>query len=125
MLLVDIDVMIDYLRGHAAAVAFVKRHADRIALSAIVVAELYAGVRGDEERATLDELIGLFPIVPIDGQTACTGGLFKRDYGKSHGVGLADAMIAATAVEKQADLATLNVKHYPMLSDLKPAYRKR
>jgi predicted nucleic acid-binding protein len=50
--------------------------------------------------------------------------LFKRDYGKSHGVGLADAIIAATCEAENADLKTLNVKHYPMIEGLIPAYRK-
>ena len=37
---------------------------------------------------------------------------------------LADAMIAATAQAERAELKTLNVKHYPMIKGLKPAYRK-
>ena len=35
--------------------------------------------------------------------------------GKAHGVGLNDALIAATAVNRNACLYTLNVKHYPSL----------
>ena len=35
-----------------------------------------------------------------------------------------DAIIAATAEAERADLKTLNVKHYPMIKGLKPAYRK-
>jgi predicted nucleic acid-binding protein len=52
------------------------------------------------------------------------GGLLKRDYGKSHGVGLADAIVAATAEAENAELKTLHTKHYPMLKGLKPAYLK-
>ena len=50
--------------------------------------------------------------------------LYKRDFNKSHGVGLADAILAATAENEKAELKTLNVKHYPMISGLKPAYKK-
>ncbi len=46
---------------------------------------------------------------------AAAGGLIRRDYGKSHGVGLADAIIAATVELRKADLVTLNRKHFPML----------
>ena len=46
------------------------------------------------------------------------------DYAASHGVGLADAIIAATATLEDAALGTLNIKHYPMLAGLEPAYRK-
>jgi len=52
------------------------------------------------------------------------GGLYKRDYGKSHGVGLADAILTATAEAENAELKTLNTKHYPMLKGLRPAYKK-
>mgnify|MGYP000852648065 CR=1 FL=1 len=50
--------------------------------------------------------------------------MYRRDYGKSHGVGLADAILAATAEAEKAELKTLNTKHYPMLKGLKPAYTK-
>ena len=52
------------------------------------------------------------------------GGLYKRDYGKSHGVSLADAVVAATTTFENAELKTLNVKHYPMFDAIEPAYRK-
>ncbi len=55
-LLLDTDVMVDFLRGHARAVGLVKGHCERIVLSTVVVAELYAGVKGEQEQAILDEL---------------------------------------------------------------------
>ncbi len=123
-MLVDTDVMVDFLRGHAKAVALVHDHSPRIILSGIAAAELYAGVKGDKELNTLDDLLSLFRIVPVSAELARAGGLYKRDYAKSHGVGLADAIIAATAQAESADLKTLNVKHYPIIKGLKPAYRK-
>ena len=124
-ILVDTDVVVDYLRGHGTAVAFVKKHAESIVLSAIVVAELYAGVKGDQEQAVLDELVSFFRIIPVTDEIARAGGLHKRDYGGSHSVSLADAIVAATAQAQDAELKTLNVKHYPMLKGLKPAYVKK
>ena len=123
-LLVDTDVMIDFLRGHPKAVALVKKHSSRIILSSIVAAELYAGVRGDEELDALDNLISLFRVIPVSASLARTGGLYRRDYCKAHGVGLADAIVAATAEAEDAELKTLNTKHYPMIKGLKPAYTK-
>ena len=122
--LFDTDVMIDFLRGHPKAVALVKRYAGAVSLSSIVVAELYAGVKGDRERSTLDTLISFYRVVPVSSEIARVGGFFKRDFGKSHGVGLADAIIAATAESECVDLMTLNVKHYPMIKGLKPPYVK-
>jgi hypothetical protein len=123
-ILLDTDILVDFLRGYNKAEAFIAAQADRIILSAIVVAELFAGVKGEAEREALDALVSLFRIVPVDVEIAKAGGLYKRDYGKSHGVGLADAILAATAEAWKAELKTLNIKHYPMLKGLRPAYTK-
>ncbi len=123
-ILVDTDVLVGFLRGREQAIAFVSENADRIILSAVAVAELHSGVKSSTEEASLDDLIGLFRVVEITGEIAKVGGLYKRDYGRSHGVGLADALLAATAEVEGAKLATLNVRHYPMVQGLRPAYRR-
>jgi predicted nucleic acid-binding protein len=123
-LLVDTDLMIDYLRGLPGAVTFLKRHADRMVLSAVVIAEVYAGARNDRERENLDGSLAAFRVVPVTAEIAREGGLLRSRFGKSHGVGLADALLAATALHEHAELATLNVKHYPMIKGLKPAYSR-
>ena len=123
-ILLDTDVLVDFLRGHSKAVAFINAHSARIILSSIVVAELYAGVKGNAEQATLEDFISLFRVVPVSAEIAKAGGLYKRDYGKSHGVGLADGILAATAEAENAELKTLNRKHYPMLKGLMPAHMK-
>jgi len=123
-ILPDTDVLVDFLRGHPEAVAFVNACSDRIILSSIVVAELYAGVKGEAECMALEDFVSLFRVVPVSAEIAKAGGLYKRDYAKSHEVGLADALLAATAEAENAELKTLNIRHYPMLRDLRPAYDK-
>jgi hypothetical protein len=123
-ILLDTDILVDFLRGHSKSIAFVKANSARVILSTIVVAELYAGVKGDAEQAVLNDFVSLFRIVPVSVNIAKAGGLYKRDYGQSHGVGLADAILAATAEAEDAELKTLNIKHYPMLKGLRPAYTK-
>ena len=123
-ILLDTDVLVDFFRGHSKAVAFVNAHTTRIILSSIIVAELYTGVKGDAEQIALENFVSLFRVVPVSVEIAKAGGLYKRDCGKSHGVGLADAILAATAEAENAELKTLNTKHYPMLRGLRPAYKK-
>ncbi len=65
-----------------------------------------------------------FEIISVNEKTAITGGLFCRTFLKSHGVGIADAVIAATAEAEGATLVTLNQKHFPMLSKVIVPYRK-
>jgi hypothetical protein len=123
-ILLDTDVLVDFLRDNNKAVTFIGTHSARIILSSIVVAELYAGVKGNSEQAALDDFVSLFRVVPVSVEIAKAGGLYKRDYGKSHGVGLADAILAATAEAEDAELKTLDRKHYLMLKGLRPAYTK-
>ena len=81
-------------------------------------------MKGDIEQAALDGFVSLFRVIPLDIEVAKAGGLYKRDYGKSHGVGIADGILAATAEAESAELKTLSTKHYPMLKGLKPVYTK-
>jgi len=93
-------------------------------MSAITLAELYAGVREGTERTALDTFVQAFTILPVDDEIAVKGGLYRRDYSKSHSVGLADALIAATAAKHNATLVTLNNKHFPMLTNVVVPYQK-
>jgi predicted nucleic acid-binding protein len=125
--LIDTDVWIDYLRGHPQAVAFVKKLPERVWISAVSVAELYVGVREGAERLALEQLLSTLNVIDVNSAIAAQGGLLRRDWGKSHGVGLNDALIAATAQAFGSRLFSLNLKHYPMLdtSAIKVAYVKK
>ncbi len=123
-LLIDTDVLIDYLRGQPDAVGYLDGLTEPLLISVITVAELYAGVREGDERTRLDQFVGAFQVVPVDPGIAQKGRLFRRDYLKSHNVALADALIAATADSMQATLVTLNQKHFPMLGSVFVPYRK-
>lgn len=121
-LLIDTDVLIEYLRGHGEAVEYLEGLTSDLYLSVISVAELFAGVRGDEEEKSLKQLLLAFTILPVTEKTARLGGLYRRDYKSSHGTGLADALIAASAEENGADLVTFNRRHFPMVSRLTVPY---
>lgn len=124
-LLLDTDLLIDFLRGQRQAIAFMQGESGPMAVSALTVAELHAGVRDGEEKDRLAELLSLFSQIPVDPEVAAEGGLLRRDYGPSHGTGLVDAILAATALRQGLRLATLNARHYPMLSEVVVPYRKR
>ena len=120
----DTDILVDYLREYPPAVEYLESRRDDLLTSAVVVAELHAGVREGKERAALNTLLSLFEVVSIDIELAERGGLLRRDFGPKHGTGLADALIAATAQQTGAELATLNVKHFPMVQNVTVPYKK-
>jgi len=82
------------------------------------------GVRDRREREVLDQLLGLLHTIEISTKITQQAGLWRREYGKSHGTGIIDALIAACADASQIPLATLNVKHFPMLPRVSAPYRK-
>jgi len=124
VLVIDTDVLIDYLRDQPQAVAFLEGCDQALAASVITVAELYAGVRDGEERHRLDAFVEAFDLIPLDGKAAVVAGLWRRQYGRRHGTSLADALIAASADGVGGTLVTLNQRHFPMLTNLLIPYRK-
>ncbi len=113
--LLDTDLLIDFLRKHPRAAALFEKLPEDCAISTLSVAELHAGVREGAEHEALDLLLGTFTHIALSTEIAAQGGLLRRDWGKSHGVGLNDALIAATAIDTDRVLMSLNAKHFPML----------
>src|SRR4029453_3401411 len=65
-LLIDTDVLIDYLRDYPEALSYVEVQQERFLISVVTVAEVYAGVREGEERARLEQFLRAFEIIPLD-----------------------------------------------------------
>lgn len=112
--LLDTDVVIDHLRG-ARRLAI----ADGLTSYSVVTrAELFAG-RAKEEGA-IAQLLGPFRELPVDRAIAECAGRLRRD----HGVRIADALIAATALMHGLALVTRNFRdfeHVPRLRLRPPA----
>ena len=122
--LFDTDVLIEYLRGKDEAQMYIDNIQDVIYMSSISMAELYAGVRKGEESRKLEVFIETFEVISLNKNIAKIGGLYRNQYKPSHGTGLADALIAATAKEIGALVITFNTKHFPMLNDVIKPYER-
>jgi predicted nucleic acid-binding protein len=121
-IVVDTDLLIDYLREHPPAISFLEIDFTGTQLgSTATIAELYGGVRDAKERTQLDLAIRAFEVIPVSAAIARLAGEMRRTYGKSHDTGIIDCMIAATAQLENAGVATLNRKHFPMVSVVTPS----
>ena len=123
--LIDTDVLIEYLRGSEQAIRYIEGLKGELLVSIITVAELYCGVRGEDEERAMEQFLLAFELLSVDSAMAKKGGLYRRQYGATHGTGLADALIAASAAAANATLVTFNRRHYPMLRRIKAPYGRR
>lgn len=112
--LVDTDVLINFLRGKPKAREFLLAQLDSgpILCSVITVAEIFVGMRPQEQEKTM-ALLDNLEVVPVTRAIAEKAGLYKGRI-KSHSLELDDCFIAATAHTHKAALATGNGRHYPM-----------
>ena len=122
--LIDSDVIIEYLRGREQAIQYLESLEGGLCVSAITVAELYSGVRDNDEEEALERFLSAFDVIPIDQALARLGGLCRRSYQPGHGTGLADAIVALSATSAGAVLVTFNKRHSPMIDDLVVPYRR-
>jgi len=120
---VDTTVLIDVLRGHPHAVDYVLGLEEVPVCSEVTRVEVVRGLRSDERRSA-ERLFERLRWVSVDEAVARLAGEFGRRFRRSHAsIGVADLIIAATADHLGLALATTNVRHFPMLKGLRPAYR--
>jgi predicted nucleic acid-binding protein len=126
MLVLDTDVLIDVQRGHAAAIAWFAGLSEVPSVPGLVVMELVQGAQNSRQvRDVLRLTAPLQVIWPTAGD--CQRAL--TDFAALHlsqGLGLLDALIAATAIGVSAELCTFNDKHYqsvPGVVTLRPYIR--
>ncbi len=120
--LCDTSVIIDILRGYPSAIAYARNLAEPPICSEITRVEVLRGLRTDERRAT-ERLFGALRWIDVDEPIARRAGELGRAWRRSHqGIATADLIIAATAEEHGHELATLNLKHFPMITGLRLPY---
>ncbi len=119
MILADTDVLVWYLRGDARAAAALAAH-QGFCLSVVTYIELVQGMRSKRELAALRATLAALDakILQIDELVSAKAMFYVEQHFHSHSLQLADALIAATAVNAGFALLTANTKHYLPVSDL-------
>jgi predicted nucleic acid-binding protein len=100
--LVDTDVLIDHLRGHRPF----RSRRDRVFYSVVTRSELFAGRAADED--VVRRLLAAFAEIGLDRTVAEAAGRIRR----SAGIPMADAIVAASAVEFGLPIVTGNRHHF-------------
>jgi predicted nucleic acid-binding protein len=113
--LIDTDIIIDFLRRREYSRKLLEKWAAQglLAISSLTQLEIFQGMKNGEEAATSAFLDGLVTI-PVDVLIARQAGIMLGALrAKGRTIGIADAVIAATALQLGAPLLTNNVEHYP------------
>ena len=119
--LVDTDIIIDFLRGHRARLKtfFVRVQERQIKplISLISIVELYSGkeVAERKRKEFLEKVLSYFQIIPPNLAIAKKAGELRREYS----LGIVDALIAATCLSQKMSLFTFNQKHFQKIEKIK------
>lgn len=120
-MLLDTNIFIDYSRGYKPAQEAFTQLLLGQSISIVTKFELIAGAKNKREVTIIEKFLQTqnTTILPITEEASVqTEELLKKFY-HSHGLGIQDALIAATALTHNLELATRNTKHFIFIPHLK------
>ncbi len=119
MILCDINILIDFYKGDPSITQFFREvGVDNLAISTVTAGELYFGARDKRELRSIKKQLALLTQYPTTPETSQIFINLLEDFALSHRLSLPDAMIAATAIENNLPLYTLNLKDFRYISAL-------
>lgn len=118
-MIIDTDVLIWYLRGDEKARRAVE-HAGRFSMSVVTYMELVQGMRNKQELAQFRRSLRTWDarILYIDETISAKAMLYVEEHFLGHSLQIADALVAATAVQCGEPLFTANARHYKVIREL-------
>ena len=115
----DTDVLIWASRGNERAARAIDAATDR-ALAIVSLMELLQGARSKLEARQIQQSLRQlqFRILPLSEAIGAAAVALIEQHALAHGIQLADALIAATAMESGLPLCTGNAKHFRAIRGL-------
>lgn len=114
--LADTNIFIAVLKGDPLLKA--RLEATRPAINTIVYLELIQGAKNNGEVQKIEEYLTGFELIHFNEVISRRSIRLVREYSKSHGLLLPDAVIAATCLENDLSLITLNTRDFRFIEDL-------
>jgi toxin FitB len=121
LILADTDVLIDYLAGVQPIAGEIASYiqSDGLLTTAINCFELLSGAREGKRGDAVRRLVHLIPILAVDRQAALEAARVCKQLAESGlSIGMADSLIAGTALASNLPLITRNRKHFERIEDL-------
>jgi len=117
--LIDTDVLIDISRGNTDAADFVDALSGDLFIGRISAMELIIGARNKRDQKVIEQFISLYSIKELSDAIGHEAHQHLKQYAKAHGLALADALIAATAIVNDLVLVSRNDKHFRPIKELR------
>jgi len=119
-ILIDTDILIDTSRRVNEAVLCLQQLEQQATLSISVITEmeLVIGCRNKKELQILERFLSRFEILDLDKQVSDLALKLLKQYRLSHGLLIADALIASTAIAFNIRLITKNQRDYRFIAGL-------
>ena len=118
-LLLDTDVLIEILRGSARASTWLGDLGNlTIGISVLTRMEVLQGARNRREQEILMGQRDNYHLVLLAARDSAQALSWFEDYHLSHGVGVIDCLIAASASRVGKPLHTFNAKHYRVIPEV-------
>lgn len=118
-MIIDSSVLVDYLRGAKKAAEYL-RTLDSIKMSRVAWMELIFGVENKREMLRVEkqlEALGC-EIIEVDEEISRLAGGLLRKYVLKRKIGVADSLIAATAISFGEALVSHNRRHFSSINGL-------
>ena len=118
--IVDSDILIDVARGEADAINCLLRleQASALAISAVSQMELIVGCRSKKELQDLEKFLNRYQVLKITDRISDRASDLLTQYFLSHGLLIADGLIAATALIHNESFITKNQRDFRFIADL-------
>ncbi|MBD3366384.1 PIN domain-containing protein [candidate division WWE3 bacterium] len=117
-ILADTSVLIALQRRDPQAVSFFRKHIYKIDISRISACEFIYGSRNKGEKNINKDFLEWMYIIEIDENISERAFEIIDEYGLKVKMGVSDALIAATALEENMKLWTLNQKHFKEIKNV-------
>lgn len=118
--IVDSDILIDVARGDADAINCLLRleKTSALAISVVSQMELTIGCRNKKELKDLEKFLDRYQILKLTEQISDRAVALLAQYFLSHGLLIADGLIAATALVHDGALVTKNQRDFRFIKGL-------
>ena len=118
--IVDSDILINVARGDAEAINCCQRleKSSVLAISAVTQLELVVGCRNKTELRDLEKFLSRYQILKITDQISDRAVDLLKQYFLSHGLLIADGLIAATALIHDEEFITKNQRDFRFIAGL-------